>query len=970
MPLWEDLVEVLDIQTRRTSDPNDPVMRRRKELVERSIPAELERILHAMNPAWKAEGSGGKGGPAEVPWSRYFDPEMSPRAGLGWYVVYLFSASGDSVYLSLNQGTTTWDTNKKDFVFRTGENLRARVQTARKILRWAGFSDEYSDIDLQPKQRLGRAYEQGNVHAFSYSAEKLSQIRPSWLDNDIMRMAEMLEVLYECELRGVNFEDPDSVDPADVPARGSGMPRIVRVSDDIQFNDGVSIPVGTEATLSLTRTVVLPSVTSDEIDGPDMLGIDADARALATVIAAKQVVPPLAIALYGEWGSGKSFFMHRIERHIKQFGMDDQAGQVFEPATAHIRFRAWHYERGHLMASLHRQIFEALDFDESRLTQERTAAANRIETLNSEIDALDGKIEEAETKRDDLQGSLEKVRARQEDENEQLKEITLRDIVAAAKSDPAMAAWLAEMIKDLKLDEAQASALEVTQTAREVWAVKDQIKFLGKPGRGGWWSSPLMGAALAALLMLGVIVGFGFWLPDVVRSVGNSIGVAASLIAGLATGVGRQIRLFRTFLEPAERFQSMVEQRIEEKRAKDQGAIEELQRELDAAECKVAVMEKRRADKEIERKEAERQRDELTPASNLKRFITDRAKTTEYDEQLGVVTRIHRDLHELGECLKDALEDKTSPFNRLVLYIDDLDRCSATTVMAVLEAVHLFLALPQFVVMVGVDHRSLECSLRGAHRELLSDKTDSPAPADYLEKIFQLTYTLPSMTPDGCRAILREAISLRPARIDLEINSAPEDPESDSEPVPEEALIGAGSPSDDPSSQPSVEELAQQAEQPTSSVDQYVISSLDITDEDCATLDLVSLLVATTPRRAKRFLTIYIVVRARLAGLEYNSAAVALLVAALVGAPNTLGRALRKVDDPAALDQMFGNWCSSTFEDQAYPVESARAAAFVASAGWLMELRLRDIVAYRQEVVRYTIGITHDLPDLAISNPG
>jgi hypothetical protein len=54
--------------------------------------------------------------------------------------------------------------------------------------------------------------------------------------------------------------------------------------------------------------------SSDTIDiSHDDIGIAKDVETLACVILAREVRPPLAIGLFGEWGSGKSFFMKSIE---------------------------------------------------------------------------------------------------------------------------------------------------------------------------------------------------------------------------------------------------------------------------------------------------------------------------------------------------------------------------------------------------------------------------------------------------------------------------------------------------------------------------------------------------------------------------------------------------------------------------------------------------------------------------------
>jgi hypothetical protein len=60
-----------------------------------------------------------------------------------------------------------------------------------------------------------------------------------------------------------------------------------------------------------------------------------------------------------------------------------------------------------------------------------------------------------------------------------------------------------------------------------------------------------------------------------------------------------------------------------------------------------------------------------------------------------------------------------------------------------LEAVHLLLGLPLFVVLVGVDPAWLQTLLRSKHRAQLASNNGHrrhPHADDYLERIFQLTY--------------------------------------------------------------------------------------------------------------------------------------------------------------------------------------------------------------------------------------
>jgi len=106
---------------------------------------------------------------------------------------------------------------------------------------------------------------------------------------------------------------------------------------------------------------------------------------------------------------------------------------------------------------------------------------------------------------------------------------------------------------------------------------------------------------------------------------------------------------------------------------------------------------------------------------------------------------------EIRENNLQAVDRQTKPAakipNRVVLYIDDLDRCPPDKVLQVLEAVHLLLAFQQFVVVVAVDQRWLRSALIRQLPALseapdvptcVGSREDRPTAQDYVEKIFQL----------------------------------------------------------------------------------------------------------------------------------------------------------------------------------------------------------------------------------------
>jgi hypothetical protein len=96
----------------------------------------------------------------------------------------------------------------------------------------------------------------------------------------------------------------------------------------------------------------------------DKLGVKDEAGAFARVAAARQVTPPLAFGIFGDWGSGKSFFMRLIKKYVDELQdpeTDEAKTGLFHQNIVQIRFNAWHYVDSNLWASLVDYIFSELD---------------------------------------------------------------------------------------------------------------------------------------------------------------------------------------------------------------------------------------------------------------------------------------------------------------------------------------------------------------------------------------------------------------------------------------------------------------------------------------------------------------------------------------------------------------------------------------------------------------------------------
>ncbi|MDI5969408.1 P-loop NTPase fold protein [Streptomyces sp. SL13] len=183
----------------------------------------------------------------------------------------------------------------------------------------------------------------------------------------------------------------------------------------------------------------------------------------------------------------------------------------------------------------------------------------------------------------------------------------------------------------------------------------------------------------------------------------------------------------------------------------------------------------------------EREMQNLTAAGQLAGLVGERAAAGDYRSQLGVMTQIredfermasilandtreHRASTEQAEPVKDSANDALPKIDRIVVYIDDLDRCPPARVMEMLEAVHLLLAVELFVVVMAIDPRWLLSAVAAHYRDVLhvpgnllsgDDDTRASTPAQYLEKIFQVMLTLPPVDRDGHTHLIDSLIDVQ-----------------------------------------------------------------------------------------------------------------------------------------------------------------------------------------------------------------
>ena len=72
--------------------------------------------------------------------------------------------------------------------------------------------------------------------------------------------------------------------------------------------------------------VEIPDYKADKAAiGDDLIDIRAEVDAFAYLLASRSLKPPLAVGLFGDWGSGKTFFMESVQERIAQLAGSEEA---------------------------------------------------------------------------------------------------------------------------------------------------------------------------------------------------------------------------------------------------------------------------------------------------------------------------------------------------------------------------------------------------------------------------------------------------------------------------------------------------------------------------------------------------------------------------------------------------------------------------------------------------------------------
>ena len=166
--------------------------------------------------------------------------------------------------------------------------------------------------------------------------------------------------------------------------------------------------------------------------------------------------------------------------------------------------------------------------------------------------------------------------------------------------------------------------------------------------------------------------------------------------------------------------------------------------------------------------------------------ILEYGRLPDYRGLMGYQHRVLDDIRLVYSVLKRRRKNTTGLSVRVVVFIDDLDRCSEEKIVKILQAINLILGASEFFVFLGVASEMLQRAIRQHYKEDDEQLADD-FPLRYLEKIIQLSFRLPRLDPERQAPLISRLFSEK-ARADYEAAQEEQGEEIDQQ--PEEAAVG------------------------------------------------------------------------------------------------------------------------------------------------------------------------------------
>lgn len=132
---------------------------------------------------------------------------------------------------------------------------------------------------------------------------------------------------------------------------------------------------------------------------------------------------------------------------------------------------------------------------------------------------------------------------------------------------------------------------------------------------------------------------------------------------------------------------------------------------------------------------------QITKALKSKAGALSEDEITDVLRSFKTESNIRKDIKNFQKEFADILED--TKIKHLVVFVDELDRCTPETILDVIEAIRLFLFAKGTSFVIGADQRLIEYAIRTKYKDVVGNNLDIGK--EYMEKVIQYPVNIPAL---------------------------------------------------------------------------------------------------------------------------------------------------------------------------------------------------------------------------------
>ncbi|WML48489.1 DUF3578 domain-containing protein [Neobacillus sp. PS3-34] len=650
----------------------------------------------------------------KIPYIGLFNKRITSSSQTGFYTVVFFDIYKKNLYLSLNIG------NNKTNVINFNEIKRFLI----KNINLTHFNNSDSLEELKPLIRpKTEHYLTGNIvgtkvhlieliksdydiekliNSYLFETDRLVQlflttypsktydvfIEPSYIENyetyntyeycnvgSCNNLANFAVFLYDKNPNGEEFLEHDFTcsyicEPHMVENESSCKEeRIARSLLSYKYTNRDSRH-GYSKYLSLGLEEPLKLKILSELSNDDFLEVSKDVEVFYELLTQDDLELPLNIGIFGDWGSGKSFFINQLIKKLK----DDNS----EPNNIVVEFNAWNYYDSNIIVNLIYKIFEDIQINYDLNSGDFLKNFNHYEAFTEK---------QNKKEREEIYNNINELK----NENKKIHSI-IQD----------------KILKDIKIPKKiELENIKKYTNLNTLTRINIMVSNIFKERKRYFFYLPI-------LFIIGLMRIVGLSKLSIIPG-------AIGLIA-LVKPIINILKIINNYLEEINKIETI------------NGQITELEEKLE----NLSVKNKK----------------QLT-LNYLKDFIIEKINHQGYKNNLGFIATVNNDIKELRKTLNEISnsikKDKDidlPPINKIILIIEDLDRCSEEKVVDVLQSIQLLLSTDLFVVIFAVDSQWINKCIISQYNKMITNSNTEQGnlfAINYLEKIIHLPFWLRKM---------------------------------------------------------------------------------------------------------------------------------------------------------------------------------------------------------------------------------